>query len=182
MACKLNEVGILKAQAVKLDDDTMMLLTYMYHIAEKEARHNGTDKSFYRYEGRVVKIEDFKKEIAHLKQDDNCMNTWIWPTPAQDWNKDWFLGYYFDNTNKMAAKWYQLRLNKMINWETFIKLAKDGVKMTAKGPKSYPTAHYDLDGYVADDGTQFNIDSVQTMLNLVGKFFTKKIALKREAK
>lgn len=180
MACKKNEVAILKASAVRLDKDTMMLLTYMYHTAEKEARRNGEDKSFYRYEGRVVKIEDFKKEIEDLESDTNAMGTWTWPTKISDWNKDWYLAYYGDKTNKMAAKWYKLKLSKMILWDDFINLAKNGVKNTAKGVKTYPSARYDLDEYETEDGVKFNIDSPATMIGLVGKFFSKKVIMKRE--
>ena len=38
MACKLNEIVILKSSAVQLDQDTMMLLNCMYHTADKEAK------------------------------------------------------------------------------------------------------------------------------------------------
>lgn len=179
MACKTNEIAILKAASVKLDDETMMLLTYMYHTPEKEARKSG-EKSFYRYEGRVMKIADFKAEIAELKSDERSLQPWVWPTKSEWWKPEYFLGYDAENNNAKAAKWYQLRINKMVDWPTFLKMAKEGIKMTAKGPKTYPSARYDLDSYVTEDGESLNIDSPETMLKLVGKTFGKAMVLKRE--
>ena len=83
MACKPNEVTILKAQSVKLDNDTVLVLTYMYHTADKEARKAGTDKSFYRYEGRIAKIADLKSEIHDLMQDAVALKPYVWPTKSK---------------------------------------------------------------------------------------------------
>ena len=183
MACKLNEVTILKAQSVKLDNDTALLLTYMYHTAEKEARKAGTDKSFYRYEGRIAKISDLKTEIHDLMQDAVALKPYAWPTKSKSWNPDWFLGYKgSQTTNKEAAKWLRRQVNKMISWSDFLDLAKNGVKKTAKGIKSYPSARYDLTDFELEDGTVLNLDVTDPapLAKLAGKTFSKKVILKRE--
>lgn len=180
MACKLNEIVILKSSAVQLDQDTMMLLNCMYHTADKEAKRNGADKSFYRYEGRVMKIADFKAMIDDYKSDAHAMETWTWPTKDPWWKPEYFISYFGDKTKKVASKWYKNRLSKIMSWDNFLKLAKDGVKMTAKGPKTSDSAKYELNDYVTEDGQKFSIDTPETMLKLVNKSFGHPIVLKRE--
>jgi len=180
MACKQNEIVILKSAAVKLNDDNMMLLNFMYHTADKEAKKTGNDKSFYRYEGTVMKIADFKSKIDEYKSDAHAMETWTWPTKDPWWKKDYFIAYYGDKTKKIASKWYKHRLSKMMTWENFMKLAKDGIKMTAKGPKSYDTARYELNDYVTEDGIKFDITSPDEMLKHAGKCFGHAVVLKRD--
>lgn len=183
MACKPNEVSILKTQSVKLDNDTTMILTYMFHTADKEARKAGTDKSFYRYEGRIVKNEDLKAEIHALMQDDVALQQYVWPTKSKSWNSAWWLGYYGSKTtNKEAAQWLRRQMNKAIAWTDFLELAKNGVKRTAKGIKTYPAARYDLTGYELDDGAAFSLDTAepQSLVSQAGKTFSKPVIMKRE--
>jgi len=179
MACKTNEIVILKTTSVKLNDDIMMLLNFMYHTADKEAKKAG-DKSFYRYEGRVIKINDFKSMIDEYKSDAHAMETWKWPTKSEWWKPDYYLAYYGDKTKKMASKWYKRRLSKMISWEAFMDLAKNGTKHTAKGPKSSDSAKYELNDYITDDGQKLNITSPDEMLKYVDKSFGHAITLKRD--
>lgn len=182
MACKPNEVSILKAQFVKLDDDTTMILTYMFHTADKEARKAGTDKSFYRYEGRIAKMTDLKKEVHDLMQDDVALKQYVWPTKSKSWNPDWFLGYYGSKTtNKDAAKWLRRRTSKLMSWTDFIDFAKNGVKKTAKGVKSYQSARLDLTDYELEDGTKLSLDITDpvSLAKFAGKTFSKQVVLKR---
>lgn len=180
MACKPNEMIILKSQAVKLADDAMMVLSLMYHTADKEAKKSGTDKSFYRYEGRVMKISAFKAMIDEYKSDAHAMEPWTWPT-KDTWWKPEYKFEYFGNTNKgTGAKWYKNRLNKMVSWDDFMKLAKEGIRKTAKGFKQTESAKYELNDYVADDGQKFSIDTAENMLKLMDKSFGHPIILKRD--
>ena len=183
MACKPNEVTILKAQSVKLDNDTVLVLTYMYHTADKEARKAGTDKSFYRYEGRIAKLADLKTEIHDLMQDAVALKPYVWPTKSKSWNPAWFLGYHgSQTTNKEAAKWLRRQTSKLMSWPDFLDLAKNGVKKTAKGIKSYPSARYDLTDYDLEDGTKLSLDTTDpaSIAKLAGKTFSKQVILKRE--
>lgn len=179
MACKPNEIAILKAASVKLDNDTLMILAYMYHTVDKESKRNGA-KSFYRYEGRVVKISDLKAEVKDLIQDSKCLADWKWPSKAKDWDPNWFIGYNRENNNKRAAKWYMSKISKAMSWPDFMTLATTGAKKTAKGIKTSVGATYELDDYIDEDGNTFTIDTPENMCKLVGKCFTKKITLKRD--
>lgn len=179
MACKENQIAILKSQTVKLDDNTIMFLCYMFHTADKEAKLNG-QKSFYRYEGFVMKTEDFKNMLDEMKSDAHAMETWTWPTKDPWWKPEYYLAYYYDSTKLQGAKWYKNRFKKILTWDAFMDLAKNGVKHTAKGQRTSESAKYELDNYVTDDGQQFNIDSPETMLKLVGKCFGHPVVLKRD--
>lgn len=181
MACKPNEIAILKATSVKLDADNTMLLALMYHTADKEAKAAG-DKSFYRYEGRVIKNTDLDAEIKNMKLDENKLKMWTWPTKNAWWKPTYFLGYNLCNDNGAGAKWYGQRMKKALSWDAFIDLAKNGVKQTAKGPKTSDSAKYELTGYETEDGEKFDIDSAATMLKYVGKCFSHQIVMKRDLK
>ena len=70
----------------------------------------------------------------------------------------------------------------MISWSDFLDLAKNGVKKTAKGIKSYPSARYDLTDFELEDGTILNLDVTDPapLAKLAGKTFSKQVILKRE--
>ena len=180
MACKPNEIAILKSTVVKLDPDHLMFLGLMFHTADKEAKRNGTDKSFYRYEGRVMKAADFNAMLDEFKSDAHAMEDWTWPTKDPWWKPEYFIGYFGNKTKKMAAKWYKNRLSKALDWNAFMDLAKNGTKQTAKGPRTSDSAKYELNDYVTEDGQKFNIDTPENLIKLVNKCFGHPLVLKRD--
>lgn len=176
MALKLNEVAISKACSVKLDDETIAIVSLMYHTAAKENKE--TDHSWYQYEGRVVKIADLKAEIDDMKADANRLNLWRWPNKS--WPADWFMGYDNSNENKKGARWYEMKMRKALDWEQYVKLVKEGIKRLGNGSeKQYPTGRYETDDYVDSDGNIFSIVDKDALIARVGKTFTKKLVLKR---
>ena len=179
MACRPNEISILKAASAKLDADNLLVLAVMYHTASKEDKRNGA-KSFYTLEGRIVKIDDLKTEIASMKLDANKLSPWKWPTKNPLWTDEYYLSYDGSATNARGAKWLQDRITKALSWTAFLDLAKNGVKQTARGPKTSDSAKYDLEDYVTEGGLQFSIDSVENMLKLGPTTFSKRIILKRD--
>lgn len=179
MACKPDEIAILKAASAKLDDDNMLILAMLYHTADKEEKKVGK-KSYYTFEGRVVKTADLKQEIADMKSDAKRLDNWKWPTKNSLWPDNYYISYDGNKSNARGAKWLQDRISKCLTWNAFIDLAKDGLKQTARGPKSSPSAKYDLDGYSTPAGLQFSIDKPATLLALGQTTFTKKIMLKRD--
>ena len=163
MACKPNELAVLKGTSVMLDPDTIMILAFMYHT-EKGDR----SKSEYRYEGRILKLADLKAEITKMENDASSM--WKWPN-LDEWN----LAYDGQMNAGRGAKWLNCRISKAYkNWDDFMKLVRDGIKPTGKQTNS---AKYDLDGYTID-GLQFSITTAEDALKYVGKSFTKPLTPK----
>lgn len=179
MACKPDEISILKAASAKLDDDNMLILAMMFHTVSKDEKKLGK-KSYYTFEGRVVNIDSLKQEIYEMKSDAKRLDKWRWPTKNQLWPDNYYICYDGNNTNARGAKWLQDRISKCLTWNAFMDLAKNGLKQTARGPKSSPSAKYDLDGYSTSAGLQFSIDKPETLLALGQTTFTKKIMLKRD--
>lgn len=179
MSSMANEVEICKSTSVKLNDDTLFILAYVLHTADKEMKKSG-DKSFYRYEGRVVKIADLETEIANFKDDSVSQQPWKWGNPIADWNKDWFVSHNHDQRNAAAAKWFSKKLKAHISWEDFLKLANEGIKKTAKGFRQSECSKLDLVGYETSDGEKFDITSPEELLKHVGKWFSKRVVLKRD--
>lgn len=168
MACDPNIMAILKGTSVKLDDDNILILAFMYHT-EKGDR----SKSEYRYEGRIMKIADLKAEIAAYEADPTA--SWKWPNLDQ-----WDIAYDRKSNNERAAKWFKARLSKALpDWDTFIRLCRDGIKVRQDGSeKSSENAKYDLVEYVMDN-ERFDITTLEDALTRVGKNFSKKLILKR---
>lgn len=163
MACKPNEMAVLKGTSVMLDADTILLLAFMYHT-EKGDR----SKSEYRYEGRIMRLSDLQNEIKQME--DHASEMWKWPG-LQDWN----LAYDGQMCAGRGAKWLNCRISKAYkNWDDFMKLIRDGIKPTGKQTNS---AKYDLDGYTLD-GNPFTITTAEDALKFVGKNFTKNLSAK----
>ena len=69
MPMRLNEVSCLKKCAGQLDESTVAIICLMYHTANR--KENPEDKSFYRYEVLVEKIDNVKKMIAEMNSAEN---------------------------------------------------------------------------------------------------------------
>ena len=179
MACKPDEISILKAASAKLDADNMMILAVMYHTASKDEKKTGA-KSFYTLEGRIAKIDDLKAEIAAMKDDAHKLEPWKWPAKNKLWSDSYYLSYDGNGNNARGSKWLQDRISKCLTWNAFIDLAKNGVKQTARGPKTSDSAKYDLTDYVTEGGLQFSIDTPENLLKLGCTTFSKRIVLKRD--
>lgn len=178
MALKLNEVAISKCTSVKLDDDTIAMVGVMYHTADK--KENPDDKSWYTYEGRVCKIADLEAEVKAMKGMDRRLELWRWPDPT--WPAEWFMGYDNSNQQLKGARFYQMKLKKALDWDSYIKLVTKGIKMMGEKKnkeKFYPSAKYDTEGYVDQDGKTFSIIDKDALLARVNKCFSKKLPLKR---
>ena len=182
MACKPNEIAILKSAVVKLDEDHLMFLGLMFHTADKEAKRNGTDSSFYRYEGTVFKTADFKQMLESWRSDAHAMEDWTWPTKDPWWKPTYYISYFGDHNKKTGAKWFGNRFKKILDWDAFLELATKGTKMTAKGPKTSDSAKYELSGYTTEDGQKLDIKSPTEMKAFLGKCFGKPLPLKRDMK
>ena len=177
MASAKDVMAILKATSVKLDNDTLMILSFMYHT-EATAGENGrmkTDrsKSQYRYEGRIVKIADLQNEITEMEA--KPTEAWKWPNLI-----DWRCSYDEDATNARGAKWLKARIKKAVDWPTGEKIL-NGWKASKNDYSD--SRKYDLAEYVSDvnPNEKFNI-TLESMQALgAGHTFGKILTPKRAA-
>jgi hypothetical protein len=156
----------------------MAIVGLMYHTADKKTFPE--DKSFYRYEVMVKKIDDVKAMIAEMNKDENRLNTWQWGNDT--WDKNHFMEYTKFNDNAHGAKFFKNCVNKMLTWEAYVKKVRDGISYVSidKKEKYTPSAKYDVEGYEDKDGNKnISIVDKETLLSYVDKFVWKNIPLKR---
>lgn len=178
MATLKNEVAISKCCSVKLDDNTIAIIGLFYHTADK--KENPTDKSWYRYEVRVENIENLKSKIDDMMVLENRLKPWKWTNPT--WDSELFMGYDKSNDQYKGGKFLKMKINKMLSWDAYVQLVRDGIKTLGNGStKTYPTAKYECDEYEDIDGnTGLSIIDKQTLLDHVDKPMWKKLILKRD--
>lgn len=151
MASPNDVMAILKAVSVKIDPDTIAILSFMYHTeldpSDPAGKKKDRSKSQYRYEGRVVKIADLQDEITKMKMEPDA--PWRWPTL-----ETWRASYDNEATNKRGAKWLESRIKKALDPDVAFKVlngwkpSKDDYKDNRK---------YDLLGYQTPDGKTVDI-------------------------
>lgn len=104
-----KHLTILKSISTKPDPEHTLILAYMYY-SDKTNRNNNQ----YRFEVRVEKDEDLKKEIESNKT--KCVEEWHWPGIP-----DMVCKYAKRSARAMAAKWLDYRMKKAVPWENFKK-------------------------------------------------------------
>ncbi len=178
MALKHKEIAISKAVSVRLDDQTIAIIAHVYHTADKAAHPD--DRSWYKYVGRVVRVDELEAEIATKSSDAERLKTWKWACPA--WSDDMFVGYDNSNQQSKEARWLQMRLKKALDWDSYVKLVRDGIRRIAKSnvEKQFPSGRYEVDGYIDEDGKLFSILDQQSLSAHLGKIFWKNCQLKRD--
>lgn len=174
MATKNTDImAILKGISTKIDDETLMILTFMYHteidLTDPAQKRVNRSKSQYRYEGRIVKIAALEKEIADLQT--KPTDSWKWPSLD-----NWRISYDNEPTCARAAKWYKSRINKATNWETCEKIL-NGWKASTNNYKD--TRKYDISGYTTSTGQTIDIN-LETLKTLApGTTFSKILTPKK---
>lgn len=177
MELKSDEMGILKGTAVKLDDNTILLVTMQYHT-ERDPQTGKVDrsKSRYRWLARVDTTANFQTMAAEMKQDANRLNPWRWPDDPS-WTGSIV---YTDSGNLIGSRWYTMKLKKAVDWDTGLKIF-NGFKpaLEAKGQDPYNAkAKYDVDGYTLPDGTTISLTDKEALLAHVGQNLVKEQTMK----
>lgn len=168
---KPDEMSILKCVSMKLDDNTAMLVTLQYHVEKNDAGKNDRAKSRYRYLVRINTIDAIKNAIADFKKDENKNNKWMWPNdPSWD-------GCICtkDSINAVAAEWLRMKLHKLVDFDTGIKLL-NGWKKTKN--EYNVKAKYDITGYTTEAGETIDLTDKDALLKLVGQNLVKEVVLK----
>lgn len=180
---KENKAIILKGTSVKLDDDTIAIVWLMYHANKQDK----TDPSWYRYEGKVYKLEDLKKELSNISPKnfpEVCVKDWIY-LPSGDFPSDkfdsWVIEFSKESTMERKYKWFCSRIQNALSWEDYVKLIKDGIKRLNDGrEKQNPHARYETEEFVSEDGGKISIANKDDLMRIVGKKFWKNLPLKRQ--
>lgn len=169
---KPDEMALLKAVSIKLDDNTMFIVTLQYHT-EKGDR----SKSRYRWLGRVCRIEDVARIVAEYKLPENKLNPWRWPNDPSWTGKI----LYTDSDCSHAASWLRSKMNKMVDWETGVKALNGYDK---KKNEYFEAKKYDTDGFMTEDGSTISILDKDALIARVGqnvwKEQTKKAKLAKQ--
>ena len=178
MALKHKEIAISKAVSVRLDDQTIAIIAHVYHTADKAAHPD--DRSWYKYVGRVVRVDELEAEIATKSSDAERLKTWKWACPA--WPDDMFVGYDNSNQQSKEARWLQMRLKKALDWDSYVKLVRDGIRRIAKSnaEKQFPSAAYETEAYQDSEGNSFSILDLNALTSHLGKVFWKDCVMKRD--
>lgn len=160
-----DEMSILKAVSIKLDDETVFINTLQYHT-EKGDR----SKSRYRWLGRVQKIDVIKSKITELRQDANRLNPWKWPDdPSWDGKI-----MYTDSDNLHASMWLRSKLMKVVDWDLGQKLLNGYDK---KHNSYNESKKYDMTAYNTASGT-VDLTDKEALKKLVGQNLWKEVVKK----
>lgn len=166
---KTDEMALLKAVSIKLDDDNMFIMTLQYHT-EKGDR----SKSRYRWLGRVCRIADVTAKISEFKQNENKLNPWIWPNDPS-WNGKIL---YTDSDCSHAGSWLRSKLNKAVDWDTGVKLLNGWDK---KKNEYFTAKKYDTEDFCTEDGATISILDKDALLARVGQNVWKEQVKKAKA-
>lgn len=154
---KTDEMALLKAVSIKLDDNTMFVMTLQYHT-EKGDR----SKSRYRWLGRVCRIQDVQDKIVEYKTNENKLNPWMWPNdPSWDGKI-----LYTDSDCAHAAAWLRSKLNKAVDWDTGVKIMNGWDK---KKDEYFTAKKYDTEDFNTEDGASISILDKDALLARVGQ-------------
>ena len=186
-----DQMEIVRAVSVKLDEDTVLVLSYQYHT-EKDPdalphpitgkQPNNRAKSRYRMIGFVAGVKEIKSQVETLRTDAYRTKEWKWPA---DPNWSGSILYMKDSTNYAFANWLRLKLRKAVSWEDGQRLMRGYKKQTDKGSQDFgkyvvftPNAVYDMKGYSCQDGSTVDLTDREALLAKKGQTLWKEIQTK----
>lgn len=161
-----DEIQIIKAVLMEVDDDTVALVTEQYHT-EVDETTGKTDrsKSMYRWVARAWKKDDYKDMVRRLMDDSRRLERGRWP----DDKLDYFLCVGNGSENSRIASFFDQKLKKLRTWEYGQKVLQGWQTKTAKRDEGYnPGSKYVVDGYVGPNGKKYSITDKATFLNNIG--------------
>ena len=160
---KPDEMQILKATAIKLSDDVILIATYQNHTETDPATgKKDRRKSQYRWLARVCDVHKVRAAVKEMFSDEHRLEPWVWPNDPS-WPGKIVTS---DSTKYWFAKWLNIRLNKAVEWEDGMKIF-DGDRFL-KGEIN-PGATYVTDGYKADNGDIVSLRDREALLKHVGQ-------------
>ena len=162
-----DEIQVIKAVMMELDNDNVVLVTQQYHT-ETNPETNKVDraKSLYRWVARPMTKDSLKKMIAGYLDDANRLNRGKWP----DDKLDFFLCIGNGSENWRIGNFFQNKLKKLRTWEYGQKVINGWEAKTANRDEGYnPSAKYVIEGYVADNGDKISLTDKDALLKHIGE-------------
>lgn len=161
-----DEIQVVKAFLMEVDDDTVALVSEHYHTEIDESTGK-TDraKSMYRWVARAWKKDEYRKMIAWYLDDSRRLERGKWPDEP--------LNYYFcvgnGSENWRIGNFFQTKLNKVRPWEYGQKVLQGWQTKTDNRDEGYnPGSKYITEGYVAPDGKVYDVTDKETFLKNIG--------------
>ena len=173
-----DEMQVLKAQLIELDDDTVMLATFQYHTEKMdsiEGQKVDRSKSRYRWLARGFGKAEYRSEIQRLMQDDVRDSKFKW------WNDPNWNGYITisDCDCATVARFMNMKLKKLRDWDIGQKLLDGWHSATKTKPEGYNhNARYETEGYTAPDGSIVSLRDRNALLKLKGANLWKEVQKK----
>lgn len=166
---KPDEMALLKATSIKLNNDVVALVTYQYHTEKNEFGKVDHSKSKYRYMVVIDTIANFKALAQKLTSDEYALGRFQWPGDFEKW-----FFYYGHGRAEEVGNWLSKQIRKANSWDKAQKIL-EGWTFTAsnKDGKFFPNSKYLTDNYVNSLGEAISITNHEEMLKHIGETFIR---------
>ena len=108
MAMLNDEIAVIKAQSLKVDDDHIMIIAEHYHTEKNALGKTDRSKSKYRWIARVFDVDSLKKLIDYFYSDEHRLEKGRWPNDPDPW----YLCVGNDSTGAAIGKFFENKLHK----------------------------------------------------------------------
>ena len=172
MAMLKNEISMLKAVSMYVDDKHILIATEQYHTEKTDDNKRNKDKSLYRWFAKVMSADAWKTYIDELFSDAQRLKTHRIPNDTCGY--DLCIGK--STSNYDVASWLQTKINKTVSWEIGQKKLKGWKNKTANREEHYnPKAAYDNEAYVAENGDIVDLTDKDALLKHINQNLTKRV-------
>ena len=179
MAMLKDESQLLKSLMVRVDDNTILLVTEQYHTERNDLGKVDRSKSKYRWLARVFSNDSLRNLISELYDDANRLNRFRWPKDPDPW----YICGDNSSTNGVIASWLSIKLKKIMTWEDGMKKLDGWETKTALREAGYNlSAAYDTEDYTDENGQLVSLKDKDALLKRVDQTLYKVRVLKSKSK
>lgn len=166
MAMLNDEVAILKAQSIEIDENTILIVTQQYHTEKNAQGKTDRAKSKYRWLARVFTKDDLKKTIDFYYSDAQRLQKSRWPNDPDPW----YLCCGNDCSGAVVGKFFENKLKKTRSWEDGQKFLAGWQTQTANRVGAYNAgAVYPIENFKAENGDIVSLADKKALLAHVGQ-------------
>lgn len=160
MAMLPNEITMLKAVSMNVDDKHVLIASEQYHTEKTDQGKRNKAKSLYRWFAKVKTIDGWKSYIDDLRKDENRLVNHKIPND----NVDYFLNLGNSSSKGTLADWLEIKLKKAKSWEDGQKHLKGWKK---KSSSYSPKDGYETENYKAENGDIVSLANQKQLLEHV---------------